>query len=94
MTDRRITIPSAEKHPLHQFLDFLRETVEQKRLDAMLVSAMGDYSADRLEEQINVYEAAMRNTTPKCWDHYVKEFNRKADPEYQTYIRLKEKFGE
>lgn len=51
-----------------------------------------DGGARGLEIQVEAYRAGMASTIPPCWKTYYEEFTKTQDPEYQTYISLKQKF--
>lgn len=51
------------------------------------------FAATILEDQVSVYVAGLVGATPLLWEAYEKRFLIENDPEYGTYLRLKEKFG-
>jgi hypothetical protein len=75
-----------------QFVEFLRRTVEQKRLDAGYSGSWGDNGASDLEVQIEIYFHGMVNSFPHQWDDYYKAYMKETDPEYEKYLELKERF--
>lgn len=76
---------------MNDFLDYLMEIAAQKQLSANL---NGEHSrtADDIQEQISVYEAGMAGKIPDVWKLYHADFVKLNDPEYNEYLRLKEKF--
>lgn len=91
MTERRITVVDTSTQ---MFLDFLMKKAHEKRENAAYSGSMSDNGASVLEKEVEVYRAALERRTPECWEQYLREFNRLHDPEYQTYLRLQQKFGD
>ena len=54
---------------------------------------MSDNGAGRLEDAIIAFCAGIGGYIPIQWELYWEEFNKKSDPEYLEYQRLKKKFG-
>ena len=76
-----------------EFLSYLLKLAEEKRSDAGFAGAMGDYGAGAIENEVAIYQAALIEGVPKCWeDEYIK-FTNQLDPEYGEYIRLQKKFN-
>lgn len=51
-----------------------------------------DRGASDLEKQIKAYKAGMNGEIPDMWSGYEEKLNKESDPEYEEYVRLKEKF--
>jgi hypothetical protein len=91
MTERRITIVDQS---MEKFLAFLLAQARIKRDNAAYGGAMNDGGASQIENEVEVYRAALERKTPPCWEGFLREFNRQHDPEYETYLRLQQKFGD
>lgn len=50
---------------------------------------MHDGGAERLRDQVKFFRYGLTNTQPPEWENYKVQL----DPEYQTYLKLKSKFG-
>ncbi len=75
-------------------VEFLSEKAKTLRSDAGHSGSQTDYGAGALEAEIAAWTAGITGTIPKHWIPYLNEYQKKSDPEYQTYLKLKEKFGE
>lgn len=73
-------------------IEFVLAKAQSKGIDAGYNGAMNDGGQGALEREVEAYVAALACTAPKCWDEYVKEFNRLNDPEYSEFLRLSKKF--
>lgn len=73
-------------------IEFILAKAQSQGIDAGYGGAMNDGGQGALEREVEVYVAALSSTYPRAWDEYVKEFNRKNDPEYQEFLRLSKKF--
>lgn len=60
------------------------------RRDAAGLNGRGIDGADELEDQVRFYTYGQHGALPPEWEKY----EHRLDPEYETYLRLKEKFGE
>ena len=61
---------------------------ETKKTNARYNGEYGDGGAGTLEMQVKFYRYGLQGVMPKEWESYAK----KTDPEYDEYLRLKEKF--
>jgi hypothetical protein len=51
-----------------------------------------DGGASRLEEQVKFFRYGISRCMPPEWEKYARQVENNADPEYKTYLRLKDKF--
>jgi hypothetical protein len=80
-------------NPHRQLLEWLMQYAQIKRADAGYGGEMNsDYGARALEEQVEVFIAAMQGSLPSVWDRYIKIRAKDHDPEYAKYLELKSKF--
>lgn len=56
--------------------------------NAGMAGRMDDGGAGIIREQVKYYKMGLNNEFPSEWKQYVKQ----ADPEYDEYLRLKNKF--
>lgn len=54
--------------------------------------AMNDGGASIILTQLKFYKYGRDYVIPPEWNDLVKQYERENDPEYQDYLRLKEKF--
>ena len=80
------------KPDITNFSAFLLRKAKVMREDAAYGGQHNDGGAHALEQQVSIYQAGIRCTFPEEWTDYITEYNRKTDPEYDTYKRLKLKF--
>lgn len=73
------------------FLHYLRGRAAIIRNTAGQQGCMDDGGAQKLENQIIVYEAGLNHKLPSIWDdHYAKYLNQKED--YELYLKLRQRF--
>ena len=77
---------------INEIMDLILVNAEQMRTDAAMGGEMGDGGASRLEEQVKFYKQGWEGHFPNEWETYRRQYNRENDPEYETYLRLKDKF--
>ena len=77
---------------IDDFLEFLYNEALKKRDNAAQSGSQTDYGAKELEAQIDVFTSGLNKVLPVLWEPYLKKYNLENDPDYQTYLRLKEKF--
>lgn len=75
-----------------RFLEFLCDKAKELQETAAQSGSHHDGGAESLDAQIDAYLCGQHNEMPERWKRYVNEFNAKADPEWQLYLRLKDKF--
>jgi len=73
---------------IKKIMDLVLDAARQARESAGLSGSWGDGGASVLEAQVKFYNYGKRGVIPDEW----KTHTDKADPEYATYLRLKEKF--
>lgn len=79
---------------LFKICDTARATANDLKENAAFNGAMDDGGAGTLHSLANVYEAGLRQEVPTELAHYYKQAEKESDPEYETYLRLKNKFKE
>jgi hypothetical protein len=62
-------------------------------LSFKVLGTLDPNEADRLMREIECYKAGLAGTVPDAWHSWHREFILLNDPEYDTYRRLKNKFG-
>jgi len=77
---------------LDLILGIIRIDAEKKRDNAAQGGEYGDGGASALEDQILIYKCGLSGKFPSKWEKYRKEYENSIDPEYQEYLKLKEKF--
>lgn len=76
-----------------EFLNHLLDLAYNKRISAGMSGSMGDGGASVIINEVAIYQAALKNSVPACWEiEYNKNFINQFDPEYAEYLRLKDKF--
>ena len=71
------------------------ESATRRKVDAALGGDWGDGGAARSLELLDYWLDGYRFAVEGCtfkYDHIVKQYQREADPDYQQYLALKEKF--
>lgn len=53
----------------------------------------GDRGASRLRELVEYFKYGLESKLPPAWQEYDDEVKRVEDPEWETFLRLKNKFG-
>ena len=79
---------------LQGLIAFILKKVDERREGARLSGGMGDNYARELEIQVECFRAGLNGEVPLAWGTWSKEFLKSQDPEYQMYLKLKEKFEE
>ena len=77
---------------INEFLEFLRRKATKLQDDAGYNGRHDDGGASHIRDMIDVYIAGMSQQLPENWKRYYEEFQKEGDPEYQEYLRLKNKF--
>lgn len=87
--------PALEQPPkLQGLIAFILKKVDERREGARLSGGMGDNYSRELEIQVECFRAGLNGEVPLAWGTMNKEFVKSQDPEYQMYLKLKEKFEE
>lgn len=74
--------------------EFVRRRGQQIQQDAAHGGSISDGGGGALINEVNAFLAGLDGRVPASWAVFAKEAGREADPEYQTYLRLKKRFGE
>jgi hypothetical protein len=62
------------------------------KIMGLVLKAYHEGRSASLETQVRFYRYGTENVVPSEWNDYAKQAADEADPEYQTYLRLREKF--
>lgn len=73
-------------------IKLVQEKAARKRENASYGGEMGDGGAGRLEQLINAYESGVAGEIPSFLQPFMKEAQKRMDPEFAEYERLKKKF--
>lgn len=76
----------------NNLIKFILNEAEERRLAAGYNGSYDDGGASKLEEQVAIFNAGWNREYPEAWKKLIKQFHMENDSEYQTYLRLKEKF--
>ena len=68
------------------------DAAEVKRIAAGMDGAWNDGGASELVNQVEIFKCGMEGTVPQRWIEYAKEVRDEADPKWEEYLRLKDKF--
>lgn len=79
--------PTPEK-----IMSWIRAEIGARRHNAGMSGSWSDGGASELEKQLDVYASAIQGLVPQAWQGIVDRYIAEADPEYQEYQRLQEKF--
>lgn len=75
------------------FIQYVRRVAKNKQDDAAYGGSMHDNGGGSLMLQADAYEAGAAGVIPEAWLSMLKEYTKTIDPEYQEFIRLRNKFG-
>lgn len=73
----------------------VKTSAESARYNAGMGGEWGDRGAGQMEERLQYWlDGIAYATTGKTekYDHIISQYEKEKDPEYQTYLELKEKF--
>ncbi len=73
-------------------LNRILSAAEKKRLDAGMGGAYHDGGASEMERQVEIFRCGMEGVIPQMWIGYAKEVKNAADPEWEEFQRLRNKF--
>jgi hypothetical protein len=73
------------------FIQYVRRVAKSKQTDTAWI--IYGNSGDPLMQQVDAYEAGAAGVIPDFWVDMYKEYANTIDPEYQEYIRLRNKFN-
>lgn len=71
-----------------------RKEIHNRRESAAHAGERGDGGAENLEIALKYWLDGINGRIPSRFQEYVDEYNKVRDPEYQEYLRLKDKFRE
>lgn len=83
-----------------KLVDYIKDCIKESNIKSRHDAAMGGYNhdggANASERDFRFWSLGIAKTIPREYESMEKEFNRldkeKNDPEYQEFLRLKEKF--
>lgn len=70
----------------------IRAKADSDRLDAGMGGYHHDGGASELIRQVEMFEDGMNGVVPQTWIEYAKEVRNQADPEWEEFQRLRNKF--
>ncbi|KKM70268.1 hypothetical protein LCGC14_1442400 [marine sediment metagenome] len=70
----------------------IRAKADSDRLDAGMSGQWHDGGASALIREVEMFEDGMNGVVPQTWIEYAKEIRNEADPEWEEFQRLKNKF--
>lgn len=73
------------------FIQYVRRVAKNKQADTAWM--IYNNSGDSLMRQVDAYEAGVAGVIPDSWAAMYKEYTSSIDPEYQEYVRLRDKFN-
>lgn len=77
---------------IDKIMDKVLENAEKVRMDAAYGGHHHDGGASDMETQVLFYKYGETGVVPPEWETYVKQVNREEDPDYEVYLKLKDKF--
>lgn len=75
------------------FLTFLLDDATDRQRSAGQSGAHHDGGAAHQRELVCAFRCGREGMVPAFWVDKIQKFERENDAEYQTYLRLKAKFG-
>jgi len=70
----------------------VRARADSKRLDAGFGGQSHDGGASAMIREVQMFEDGMNGIVPQTWIEYAKEIRNEADPEWEEFKRLRNKF--
>jgi hypothetical protein len=61
-------------------------------IDKKILDNKSEEPRYRLKDIWEIYKLALAKRIPKIWSDYLEEFKKIKDPEYDLYLKLKNKF--
>jgi hypothetical protein len=80
------------KPDFNKTIALVRAEAHDRREGAAWNGAMDDGGSGRLLRDIEYFEYGLQGKLPPNWSKYYESAQAKADPEWETYCRLKDKF--
>lgn len=68
------------------------EVADRKRQGAAFAGAWHDGGSNALMDRLKYWKQGLNNEIPADFLEYVDEYSKQKDPEWETYMKLKEKF--
>lgn len=82
------------KIDINKVIDLVLADAYERREAAGMDGRWDDGGADRVREQVDYYRCGLDRVIPVDWQKYANQIEAAEDPEYETYQRLKAKFGD
>lgn len=82
------------KVDIHKVIELVLAAANERREAAGMDGRWDDGGANRIREQVEYYRYGMSAVVPPDWQKYANQAEAMSDPEYETYKRLKAKFGD
>lgn len=77
---------------IRHIIELVLNEARSKEEAAGYSGASHDGGASVLQTQVQFYEYGRQGVIPPEWNKHAKMAKAQTDPEYQTFLRLKEKF--
>lgn len=81
------------KDKLVEIIKLVKQEANQIAENAAYGGERHDGGASQMLKQAEFFEYGLAKLIPPDWKKYEIIVNNQADPEYETYTRLKQKFG-
>jgi hypothetical protein len=75
-------------------LKLILKDADHKREIAAHNGESHDGGSSTLIEAVEMYRCGLDGRFPSKWMKYKKQYEIECDPDYNTYLRLKQKFGD
>lgn len=76
----------------HAIIQAALKAAEVRRTNAGYSGEWGDREAVELESIVSAWTYGLKGEVPPQLKEYQKQVIRESDPDYQTYLKMKEKF--
>lgn len=85
---------SANRELLNEIMRLALLEADNARVNAGMSGSFHDGGAGSIEIAVKFFKYGLDCKIPPEWEKYKKIVDNNSDPEYNTYLRLKEKFKE
>lgn len=77
---------------IDEIIEMVEQAAAEMRDTAACNGEWNDGGAGKLLELVKFYNYGRKAVIPPEWEEYEQEYKNKHDPEFQEYLRLKQKF--
>lgn len=85
---------NGKKYDVMKFIDCLKKIANEKNAISAESGRMDDGGYKEIFDQIDVFLSGVSMSMPVAWVKYINDYEKEYDPDYQTYLKLKKKFGD